>query len=257
MKRSTFILLLVTWLLAGCASPTDPVTSTAPTPAPSNNVLRLAASDLAVSLARDLAQTFSAEHNLPVQVTVYPFSELDDIIRAGQADLVVAVNPPLTEFAAPLGFVTLHVVTHPSNNVHTFSSAGAQAAFDGQITQWSGLGGGTTPINIWVREDGSDGALALEQSLLSVSTTTLQAYVAPTWATLRESVAADPQALSYLPESELSPAVQAIVLDTELRLLVAAYALKEPTGPARDFVAWTQSQAGQNAVGMRHTALMP
>lgn len=256
MRRLHVLTLsLIAWLLAGCAAATS--TPAAPSPAARTSVLRLAASDLAASLARDLAQAYRDQHGIQVQVQTYTLAELSQVLQTGQADLVVAVNPPLTEFAAPLGFVNLHLVTHPGNPVRMLSVQAAQAAFDGQITRWSALGGPEAPIHIWVREDGSDGALALEQSLLSASATTLRAQIAPTWQTLRESVAADPHALSYLPESEITPAVYTVQLDTDMRLLVAAYALAEPAGLARDFLTWAQSQSGQMVVGARHIALMP
>lgn len=248
--------LLLAWALVGCAATPATPSAVNPTPAPTAK-LRLVTTDLAASLARDLAQAYGEQHGVVVEVHTHTLPELSRILQAGQADLALAVNPPLTAFAAPLGFVNLHLVTHPHNTIRSLSLETAQAAFDGQITQWNALGGPETPIRIWVREDGSDGALALEQSLLSASATTLQAHIAPTWQTLRDSVATDPHALSYLPESEITPAVHTIRLEPELRLLVAAYALSEPGGLAHDFVAWAQSQSGQMVVGVRHIALMP
>ncbi len=256
MKTHNLLHLALAWILVGCAAQPPVVAPTQPVTQPSAS-LRLATTDLAVSLARDLAQAYGEQHGVTVQVRVYTLPELGQALQAGQADLALAVNPPPTEFAAPLGFVTMQLVAHPSNPVHTLPASAAQAAFDGQITQWNRLGGAEAPINIWVREDGSDGALALEQSLLSASAATLQARIAPTWQTLRQSVAADPHALGYLPESEITPEVHPMQLDTEMRLLVAAYALAEPAGPVRDFVAWAQSQPGQMVVGARHIALRP
>lgn len=256
MKTQNLLLLALAWILVGCAAQPSTVAPTQ-TKAQTSATLRLATTDLAFSLARDLAHAYGEQHGVTVQVNIYTLPELGQVLQARQADLVLAVNPPLTEFAAPLGFVTMQLVAHPSNPVHTLPASAAQAAFDGQITQWNGLGGAEAPINIWVREDGSDGALAFEQRLLSASAATLQARIAPTWQTLRESVAADPHALSYLPESEITPAVQPVQLDAEMRLLVAAYTLAEPTGHVHDFVVWAQSQPGQMVVETRHIALMP
>jgi hypothetical protein len=81
------------------------------------------------------------------------------------------------------------------------------------------------------------------------------ALVAPTWDALRELVSTDPFALGYLPAAELSNTVRVLDQPAELRTLVVAVALAEPTGPARAFLAWAQSDAGQAVVAERYEPL--
>jgi len=87
--------------------------------------------------------------------------------------------------------------------------------------------------------------------------------VAPTWAAMRQLVGQNPSAIGYLIGPEMDGTVKALPLvdangaPVPLRLLVVAQAATDPTGPARDFLAWAQSPAGQAAVAPRNGALQP
>jgi hypothetical protein len=72
---------------------------------------------------------------------------------------------------------------------------------------------------------------------------------------MRTLVGGDVYALGYLPEAELSSAVRVLDQPAELRALIVAAAEGEPTGPARDFLAWAQSAAGQAVVRERYEGL--
>ena len=58
--------------------------------------------------------------------------------------------------------------------------------------------------------------------------------------------------MSYLPVAELSEAVRVAAEPETLRVLIVAAAVAEPEGPARDFLAWAQGEAGQAVVGERY-----
>ena len=94
-------------------------------------------------------------------------------------------------------------------------------------------------------------------------TVTVNALVAPTWDAMREIVAENPNAVGYLIAPGLDTALKPLTVTgpdgkpLNLRLLVAAQAAHSPSGPARDFLAWAQSPAGQAAVARRHEPYQP
>ena len=101
----------------------------------------------------------------------------------------------------------------------------------------------------------SEAARLFGQALLLGEPPSVSALVAPSWAAMRELVGGDVNAIGYLPRAELERTVRALEQPVALRALVVAVAASEPTGPARDFLAWAQSEAGQAVVGERFEVL--
>lgn len=227
-------------LLAGCAAPT------ATTPAPDFTV---AATDLTAPLLTDLVAAYKDVGAAP-RVMVVAQSALPAELAARNADLGLTANPAPGQFATPLGYVAFAVVVHPNNPVNALSLAQVRAIVAGEITSWAQVGGPSAPVTVIVREDGSDGARAL-----AFETITRSALIAPTWAAARELLAQSQGALTLLPAPEVSDLVKVIAVDTPPRALIVAVAPVEPTGPARDFLAWAQSEAGQAVVARRYEPL--
>jgi phosphate transport system substrate-binding protein len=237
---------LGTWLvgvvlLAGCAAPTATTN-----PAPDFTV---AATDLTATLLADLIAAYKDVGAAPRAVVVAQ-SALPAELAARNADLGLTANPAPGQFATPLGYVTFAVVVHPNNPVNALSLAQVRAIVAGEIVSWAQVGGPSAPITVILREDGSDGARAL-----AFESITRSALIAPTWAAARELLAQSQGALTLLPAHELSDSVKVIEVDAPLRALIVAVAPMEPAGPARNFLAWAQSEAGQAVVARRYEPL--
>ncbi len=231
------------------------LTACAPTPTPTPITLRLAATDLAAPLLFDLVAAY-AEANPRVDLipTVVPLSTLEADLAAGGADLGLLVSRDPAWFATPIGYVTFAVVVNPSNPVTGLSAAQVRAIYAGQISDWGQVGGEGGVIQPVGREEGAEAEKAFSSAMLpgarfTISNNTL---VAPTWEAMREAVSQDINAIGYLPAPELDATVRPLSLDAEWRALVVAAAVNEPAGPARDFLAWAQSEAGQAVVGERY-----
>src|SRR6185503_15274173 len=84
---------------------------------------------------------------------------------------------------------------------------------------------------------------------------TRTALLAPSWAAMREVVGDDTNTIGYLPRAEVDSAVKVLSVDVDLHTLISAMCATEPSGPARDFVAWLQSPAGQAVVAQRYLAI--
>jgi hypothetical protein len=234
---------LAALLLAGCAAPTA-----TPTPAPDFTV---AATDLTAPLLADLVAAYKEVGAVP-RVTIVAQSVLPAELAARNADLGLTANPAPGQFATPLGYVTFAVAVHPNNPVAALSAAQVRAIVAGDIVSWAQVGGPSAPITVIVREDESDSARAL-----AFESITRSALIAPTWAAARELLAQSQGALTLLPEFELVDSVKVIAMDAPPRVLIAAVAPMEPGGPARDFLTWAQSEAGQAAVAQRYERFVP
>lgn len=222
------------------------------TPAP--QTFTLAATDLTAELAADLVATYRQNNTAPL-ITVVPHSSLAGELAARNAQAALTANAPPGFYTTPLAYVSFVVVTHPTNSISTLALAQVQAIYAGQVTDWAQVGGSAGAIQVLAREDGSDGARAFNGAALNGVTLTPNAQVAATWDAMRQLIQQNPNAVGYLPASEIDATVKALTLEAELRVLIVAVAPTEPTGAPRDFVAWVQSEAGQAAVSRNFLAL--
>ncbi len=224
----------------------------APTPSPTPIVLRVAATDLTSPLLFDLAAAYGeARPEVALLPAVAPLSTLNADLVAGRADLGLVVTRDPGGFATPIGYLTFAVVVNPANPMTRLSAAQAQAIYAGRINDWGQVGGATGEIQVVGREEQSDAERAFSLSALSGASSTLSALVAPTWEAMREAVSQNPNAIGYLPAPELNGSVKRIEMDANWRALIVAVAPGEPIGPARDFLAWAQNEAGQAVVAKR------
>ncbi len=236
--------LVVLQLLSACAAPTPPPPI----------ALRVAATDLTAPLLSDLMAAYAdATPGVTLSPTVLPLSTLNSDLAAGLADLALVTSSD-NHFATPLGYVSLAVVVNPSNPLASLSAAQVPTIFAGRVTDWAQIGGSSGEIQVVSREEASDAARAFGASALPGTLLTPNALVAPSWEAMREAVSQNPNAIGYLPLPELDATVKPIgVRDgAPLRVLILAVAMQEPTGSARDFLAWAQGDEGQKVVGERY-----
>jgi DNA-binding transcriptional LysR family regulator len=221
----------------------------ASTPTPTPTILPVAATDLAAPLLADLAAAYANMRpgltlSTTTTATLRPLSE---------AEIGLTTYQNAGAFATPLGYVSFVVVVNPANPLVNLSLEQVRAVFTGQITDWSQVGIGTGgAIQVFTRTPDSDGGTAFGAEALRGAPVTPNALVAPTWAAMREAVSADPLAMGYLPGPELDSSIKSLILDVEPRALIVAVAPVEPVGPARDFLAWAQSEEGQRVVAQRY-----
>ncbi len=216
------------------------------------------ATDLTEPLVLDLAAGYAHDGAGRAPVVVAPVRAVAGshtaALAAGRAELGLSLSPDPALYATPLGYVRLRVVVQPANTRVELTAAEVQALFTGARTDWADLGGAGGQVQVVVREPGDEAAHLFSQQALHGAAPTVNALVAPTWAAMRELVAADPNAIGYLPAHEVDASVKAVATPLELRALLVATAAAEPTGAARDFLAWAQSEAGQGVVSQRYEA---
>lgn len=255
-------LLLTGLFCAACAAPR-------PSPPPTPALVRLLVTDLTEPLGWDLALAY-AEANPAVVVAplLAPAGSLAAELAAGRADLALTADPDPALFATPVAYLPWTVVVHPGNPLAALDLDTARALFAGQLTEWTALGAGPGQVQVVARAADSTAGQAFAALLwggapAAEAAVTRAARLAPTWDALRAMVAENPSAVGYLIGPALDGSVRPLPLRAEgrpalaLRQLLAAASAGEPTGAARDFVAWAQGSAGQAVAAERHAALEP
>lgn len=213
----------------------------------------MAATDLTAPLLMDLAAAYAdAAPAVSLVSDVASPSAIAADLDAGRIDLGLVVSHNPDQFATPLGYVLFVVVVHPDNPVGELTPAQVRDAFTGRVRDWGQMGGRGGEIQVVSREANSEAAQVVEASALSGAPASPNALVAPTWQAMREAVSQNPNALGYLPLAELEASVRRVRVDSPVRALVVAVSAHEPAGPAREFLAWAQSEAGQRVVSQRY-----
>ncbi len=255
LHPSYFILLL-----AACAAPP-------PLPPPTPALIRLLATDLTEPLAYDLALAYAdVNPNVLVNPALDTPGRLAAELRAGRADLALTITPDPALFGTPVGNLPLHLVVHPDNPIASLTVAQAQDIFAGRLTQWSDVSAEQGDIYLAAREAGSPADDFFRAQLWGdppPAAVTPSARLAPTWGAMRELIGGNTGGLGYLIGPELADFVRPMPMLTaegqpaEFSALIVAVAPADPAGPARDFLAWVQSPAGQAILAVRHAPLDP
>lgn len=230
--------------LAACTAGPSGTPTVAPTPV----VVRVAATDMGESLARDLAEAYR-EVRPDVTILIVPATEPD-----AQVLIAAEIEPAGSGFRSPLGGVKLVPAMAAEAAPPTLSAAQLAAVLSGEVEDWAQVGGSPGPITVVTRESESEAERLITQRFgLGVAPPT--ARVAPGWAASRALISGTAGAIGVLPSPETDATLR--VLSTSLSIMIGleARAANEPTGVVRDWLAWAQSPAGQFVVAERHIPL--
>ena len=151
------------------------------------------------------------------------------------ADIYFRLGEPqqLPPFAAPLAWEEIVVITHPTADVGALNPTQLQALF-------SGSSGGD--MQVWVALEGDETRQAFESAILPNGLLTPFAKLAPDPTAMLAAVAADPDAIGYLPNAWVTDDI--ITIELGLRLPVLALADEELQGPTLNLVSCLQSEIG-------------
>ncbi|MER2598507.1 MAG: substrate-binding domain-containing protein [Caldilineales bacterium] len=256
--------LLLVLLLAGCGT-------VMPTQEPLR--LTLAASASAVPLAHDLADALhGTTPNLVVDVLELA-NEMaaQHAVTSGQADgaLVAGeVDIPTSLLAYHIADDALAVAVHPQRDLASISQAQLHDLLGGQLRAWSDLNAGDGDIQVYVREPDSGARRLIVGLLLTPRPLTPTAIVLPDDARLRDSVAADPNAIALLPAAWLNDAVRPVPIegrgpewvrqgwpDYPARLPISLLVPREPSSTMGLFSQFVASEAGRQAISQHYAAV--
>ena len=227
MVRKVSVLLLV--LFAACS----PFQAT--TPLPVLQTIKIAITPALRPLSPALQVCAAEQLEVILDVSETPSGTL----MQTNADLYFRLGEPeqLPPFAAPLAWEEIVLIMHPTADVGALNQTQLQTLF-------SGSSGGT--IQVWVPLAGDETRQAFEAASLPNGLLTPFAKLAPDPAAMLAAVAADPDAVGYLPKAWVTADIN--TLELGLRLPVLVMAEEEPQGPALNLVSCLQAETGQAVI---------
>ena len=226
--------------------------STAPQPSPTSAPMRVGVTDLTATLLEDLSQ---ANPSAAPGAVLLPLPAARQDLAAGKLDFILTTDASATQPAVPLGYLEFVIVVNPANSIRHLSLTDIQGLLTGRMRNWSLAGGAPGAVSVISRADDADGYRAFCAVALAGGAPSLGALLAPNWEAMREAVSQDANAIGFLPVTELDESVARVDSGAELRVLIVAALTQEPTGRARQFLAWAQSEAGQQAVAIHYQPL--
>ncbi len=268
VSRCLFLALLFTVVLLGCRS--SPPTAGEPS---QPVVVRVTGSEEMVPLMVELAAAYEAERaNVFVDVSGGGSRWGLRALLSGQADIGMVSYEPSEEelksgrerlITTELGRDGLAIIVHPSNPLFQASQTLLADIFSGTVFRWEDLGWEGGEIAVLTREPGSGDRRLLEAYLFDAPQLrmTLNAMILPTPDAMLQAVAEAPTAIGYVSTMRFSGAVKALSVEgvqpTSETVADGTYPLTRPLllvtrgrprGPARDFLNWATSPAGQAIV---------
>ncbi len=162
----------------------------------------------------------------------------------------------------------LAVIVHPKNPIEGLTLVQVKNIFEGNIRNWSQLGGFDHEITVVTREEGSGTRGAFQEMVMGKARITRSAIVQDSNGTVREIIAHDPHSIGYISLGLVNDQVKALWLDGIKpgyeQIMNKEYTLIRPflfvtNGPpkpaAQEFINFVLSREGQELV--RGEGLIP
>ncbi len=155
--------------------------------------------------------------------------------------------PRLEGYAADIAQEALVPIVHPSNPLAALNRAQIDALLADPAPTWERLlpQGKDLPLHLWVYPSGDDARGVLEDALLQHSVPAGSAAIAPDPQAMRQAIAADPDALGFLPTRWLDASVRLVPLDVPSPRPILALSAAEPQGAARQWLLCLQNALSQ------------
>jgi len=235
-------------LLAGCSAPP------AVDPAPSPQAFRVALPPALQPMDEALHQCALDQPELALILNETPLNSID--FKNNELEIRLGPLPEGTNYSAALAEEQIAVIVNPENSIKSLNVEDLGAIFSGQARSWSEFGGNDQEIQVWAAPPGNEVRRIFDNAVLSNKRLSSQAFLAPDSASMLSSIAADPDAIGYVPGAWLTDSVRSLdlgnALEAALRQPVLAIMPKEPSGAGRDFLYCLQSGPGQDLIQTRY-----
>ncbi len=262
--KALFVLTLMVVVLLGCYAPSyigPPV-------------IRLKGSDTMLPLARLWAEEYMLTHRgISIYVEGGGTATGAEALADGEADICMASRPLRPEEAQALAKEfnsvgvsilvakdALSVYVHPDNPVNALTLDELKHIYQGDITNWSELGGADQTIKVLNRSPNSGTYLYFKEHVLGGEEYTAQSRILPTTLQVVKTVAQNDAAIGYggiayesqvqhLKINGAEPSTQAVAKDSyPLTRYLYLYTVDTPRGRVKQFINWVISDAGQDIV---------
>lgn len=196
---------------------------------------------------RPLSQALQACAAEQTEVVLNVIETLAESLMQANADLYFRLGEPgqLPAFVAPIAWEEILVITHSSTDAGALDQMQLHALFSG----FSGADDGAD-VQVWVPLDGDETRQAFEALILPDGLVSPFAKLAPDPAAMLSAIAADRDAVGYLPRAWVTEEVK--TFDLGIRLPVLVLAVDEPQGSALLMVSCLQGDTGQALILERY-----
>lgn len=249
-KRNLLLLALAALWLSACGVP--PTATIPPSPRP-----------VAVSYSPYMAGIQEALHACAVelpQIAIF-FEEIPSNQQDFDgADLVIwwGEAPVANKFAFPLNTDELVVIVNPENPKKELSRSELISLFSGRIVRWSEIGTLDQDVEVWIFPENNLLSETFQVGVLGGERFTRLATIAPSSEAMLDSIANQPGAIGFLPQSWISADVQAVQIPEAQQLSVRkpllALVQAEPQGDLAALVACLQNGPGQDKLANYYQA---
>lgn len=152
----------------------------------------------------------------------------------------------------------LAIIVNPENPVTNLTLAQVQDIYSGKTDSWNRLGGNSSKIHVFTREEGSGTRSAFESLVMGTTHIMGEAMVQDSNGAVRQLVADDRNAIGFISLGLVDKTVKPIklnnIIPTREHVIDGSYLLsrpflflaaKEPTGLVKDFIDFTLSAKGK------------
>lgn len=172
-------------------------------------------------------------------------------------------------FDTPIAYDAIAVIVNTSNPVSSLTKAQVKAIFQGEITNWSEVGGPDLEIGIVNRDEASGTREAFAKIVLDKERFDPTAVILPGTGQVRSVVAQAPSAIGYISLGFVTDDVKAIAVDgveaSEETVITGAYPVQrllhfftvgKPTGLAKEYIDYVLSEEVQESI-VRDAGFIP
>ena len=138
-----------------------------------------------------------------------------------------------------LAYDSIAVIVHPTNPIANLTTEQIHDIFNGEITDWSQVGGKPGPINVITREEGSGTRSAFEELILKKKPIIANAIVQGSTGAVKATISRDPSSIGYI-SSAIADQTIKILKDNINRPFLLLCATK-PSGAVADFISWLRT----------------
>ena len=252
--------------LIGCSSIIN-----ATTPTTDLFVLPLCSVTSTATLVTNLTQSYQITNpHIRFETETGNFSRMLQKLTDGEVPYFISNHLPSDPnlWAAPIGQDGIAIIVHPSNPVKNLSTQELRRIYQGQIRNWSELGGSDSAITVLSREQGSGTRQEFERLVMGQRRTTPNAQVVPSSRAMLSRIAERDHAIGYVSMSQLIDDVSVLAVDAvtpttqsiydstyPLRSTIFVVGFEEPLSHYRAFIGWIQGIEGQAIVEQSHAPL--
>ncbi len=265
-------LLMLGLTLVGCGSP---ILQPASTPTLQIIPMRIFATTSVAPLLTELTLAYQQVNPAArFEIQFGNYRSLFERLLTGEVLYMLTNHLPPVQvpdyWAAPVGIDGAGIIVHPENPITNLTLEQLRLMYEGELVNWSEVGGHDAPIQIISREDGSGLRAEFDLWVMGNRRTTLNALIAPSSQSMFESVAQNQNAVGYLSLGYLGAGVKPVAIEGvefthdslannsyPLRSFVYFLGMVEPSEPEyRTFFAWVQSPEGQAIVDRHYASLL-